>query len=769
MAEVKSTICHMCLWNCWIKATIEDGKVLRVESHPGRPSLAGYDVCTKAQKALLEYTFHPDRLNHPLKRVGARGEGKWEQISWEQALDEIAAKLGQIKEKYGPEAVVLGTGTPRGTHSDHLKYTFGHLFGTPNILSPNGNFCLGPHVRWMHITNGWGYSHVVPVPGVTKCYLTWGGNQDVGYMNPPGMVKEMRAAGAKTIVIDPRFSEVAEQCDIWLRIRPGTDGALAMAFVNTIIEEDLYDKEFVDKWTYGFDELRQKVKEMPAEKAEEITGVPAAKIREAARVYATNKPATFYYGMGTTHQGLGVDSAQMYMVAMREICGNIDVEGGEYLPGTNLISAYEESMFPPGIPHGLTDEQGMKQLGNDRFKLLGHRAWREYIPSTLKYWKKPLSVNFVYLCSWPMATRAILTEEPYPVKALVMNACNYLFSFGNTKHTYQALKSSNLELFVATDIFMTPYTALADYVFPATSTFERPALEHFLGFMDGCMADTRMLPPTAERQDDYQVYRGLAERLKIQLPYYKGPGYWPDTLEHFYDWMLANAIKPMGKTFEELAATSPLNGPEPVFKKHEQFNADTGGLRGFGTPTGKVELNPTILPKLGFELPSYNPPADSPMANPDLAQEYPFQMFTGPRNPYYYFTEGKQCTGLRREYPYPRVQIHPKDSMVLGVADGEWVYIETNVGRIRQIAMVTTEVPQGVVHVEFGWWLPEQPTQEPWLGGMWDVNASILVDDDPDKLGAMAGETMGRACMCRIVKAPQYAEVPWMEKPANAW
>lgn len=777
MAETKRATCHMCYCNCWLQATVEEGRVAKVIGDPSLPSSVGIEACVRASKGLLEQVYSPDRLDYPLKRVGERGEGKWERIGWDQALDEIATKLQSIKEQYGAEALATGFAHATGSNEDasFVGYTFSHLFGTPNHFTAPGSFCGGPASRNEQITTGWGYVFPGAAPGSTKCAIAWGANPDESFMmGPPKILARLRSEGAKTIVVDPRFTETAEQADLWLRVRPGTDGALAMAMLNVIIAEELYDKEFVATWTTGFEALKQKVKEMPPEKAEQITWVPADKIREAARMFATNRPATATYGMGITQQGKATTSISRYRVLLMLITGNVDLLGAGYETGPAYMSYYEESMFPDA----LTDEQAMKQLGTDRFKLLGYPGYRIYREAAEKYWKKPPCLHYLHQSTWPIISRAILTEKPYPIKAVMTNICDPFFGYPNAKLTYRAAKSPNLELLVVTELFMTPWAALADYVLPATTTFERPLLSHGYGFSNGVMAEARTLPPTAERRDDYQVYRGLADRLGIKLPTYEGSGVinykdaipWPETLEGYFDWMLAHAQEPVGMSFNELAEERPMVYPEVVEKKYALTDPQTGQPRGFGTISGKVELAPTTLERLGYDpFPDYEPAVDSPMANPDMVKEYPFQMFCGPRNKYYFFSQDRQCNSLRREYPYPRVQINPKDAPEIGVADGDWVYIETPVGKIRQVAMVTTEVPQGVVHVEFDWWLPELPAQEPWLAGMWEVNGNILLDDNPDKLGVWAGEPPNRATMCKVYKAPDYVKSSWMEKPAVTW
>jgi anaerobic selenocysteine-containing dehydrogenase len=284
--EIIKTICMWCHGHCKVGVHVQDGQLIKVwenQEHPYAkifaPTVRG---CPRA-RAAADWYHHPDRLNFPLKRIGDKGEGKWEQITWEQALDEIAAKLGEIKKQYGAEAVANTTGTGR-TH-DEYRRRFCNLFGSPNNIG-QGHICWGISNMVAAMILGWASNFPSLIPGITNAILLVGTNPHQANRALWFGITGVKHAGGKLIVIDPRKTELAEVADVWLQPRPGTDCALLMSMINVIIEEELYDGEFVERWCYGFDKLTERARQYEPEKAEEITWVSAEKIREAARIYA---------------------------------------------------------------------------------------------------------------------------------------------------------------------------------------------------------------------------------------------------------------------------------------------------------------------------------------------------------------------------------------------------------------------------------------------------------------------------------------------------
>ncbi len=340
----------------------------------------------------------------------------------------------------------------------------------------------------------------------------------------------------------------------------------------------------------------------------------------------------------------------------------------------------------------------------------------------------------------PTLYRAILTGKPYPVKALITMASNPMVTQANTKLVYEALKSPNLELYVVVDFFMTPSAMLADYVLPAACWLERPVLSTFMDYGNAIAAGEAALPQKIEGEyeykTDYEIWRELGIRLGQEE-------YWPwKTLEEAYDFRL----KPLGYTFKEFIKKGRFMSLPTQYKKYEKI--------GFGTPTGKVELYSTILEKLGYDpLPYFEEPKETPVSNPELAREYPFVLITGGKIREFYHSEWRQIKTIRRLHPDPIVQIHPRTAEKLGIKDGDWVWIETVRGRVRQKAKLFNGIDEKVVHAEHGWWFPEMPGEEPWLYGVWMSNINVVINDDPEYCNPVLGSWPLRTALCKIYKA----------------
>ncbi len=330
MKKIIRTCCQGCQCECGVLAHIEDGRVVKLEGDPEHPMNRGF-ICIRG-RAQHHFVYHPDRLKYPLRRSGERGGGKWERISWEDALNGIAEKLTEIREKYGSESIATcyGTGPRMSNFSARL---LAPALGTPNAISTNCYICFAPSVVASVCTVG----HPIlmekgPDYLPTKCILICGANPLASHASKgKEIIEAKRKNKAKRIVIDPRRTPLAAQADLWLQIRPGTDLALALGMINTIINEELYDKEFVDKWCYGFDKLREHVKAYSLERVAKITWVPADKIKEAARIYATTKPAALHQRVAVEHN---INSTQTVraLAMLVALTGNIDVKGGNLLP-----------------------------------------------------------------------------------------------------------------------------------------------------------------------------------------------------------------------------------------------------------------------------------------------------------------------------------------------------------------------------------------------------------------------------------------------------
>jgi len=712
MKRIVRTTCQACHCECGVLVHVKDGIVTKVEGDPEHPMNRGF-ICIKGQ-AQPQLLYHPDRLKYPLKRAGERGGGKWERISWNEALDSIAEKLTMVKEKYGSESIasIHGTG-PRAALAASSLFPF--VLGSPNHISVDLHICFAPSLVAEFCTVG---NSITMEQGPdyrnANCIIVWGGNPLASH--PPRgneIVEAKRKRKAKLIVIDPRQTPLASQADLWLPVRPGTDALLALGMMRLIIEEELYDKEFVDEWCYGFDKLRERVKEYPLEKVAEITWLPADKIREAARIYATTKPAVLHHRVAVEHN---VNSTQTdrALVILIALTGNIDIKGGNlfpmsiegYIPSIVLAGAGKEFRPSPEVEE--------RRIGRKEFPLVaGPDAVLPFVPS-------------------PLAVEAMLTGNPYPLKAIYCAGGNPVVDAQNSKRVWKALK--NLELLVVTDFFMTPTAELADYVLPATTWFERDDCCD-IPYMDFISARQKVIEPLYECWDDLKILIELVKRIpwanRKAVP-------WNDVNE-CNEWM----VKGMGITFEDFKKRGYIAVPHQ-YKKYEG--------QGFDTPTGKVELYSTILEKHGYDpLPSYREPPESPISTPELMKEYPLILITGGRHIAYFHSEGRQLPRLRKLVPDPELEIHPEAAKGLGINNRDWVWLETpkiKGERVRFKAKLTSGIHPKVVHVPHGWWFPEKPAPE---HGCFESNINVVMSGDPPR-EEICASVPTRGTLCKVYK-----------------
>jgi anaerobic selenocysteine-containing dehydrogenase len=684
----------MCHGICGVLVHVRDGRVVKVVGDRERPSSKGY-ICPKG-RASVEYIYHPDRLRHPLKRVGERGENRWQRISWDEALDTIAGRLAECKEKFGAESFVLSRGTGRPYSAFNLRFT--NAFGTPNQWG-NGHICYIGRVQASKLTCGqlpicdfYGFGGVYP-----QCVVVWGCNIAETHASDGmcgGQLVRAYRRGAKLIVIDPRRTSTAARADLWAQIRPGTDAALALAMIHTIIEEGLYDQEFVEQWTVGFDQLWVRARDYPPERVEEITWVPAQTIREMARLYATTKPACLLWGNAVDQSASAFQTARALLI-LRGITGNIDVPGGDVLwvppEGVVQTSPFMDSSIV--LPEALPPEQATKRL-----------------PGTWPH-------NF---CD------AVLESRPYPVKALLNIGANPLVTSSDCLRLEAALKK--VDFIAAIDLFMTPTTQLADIVLPAASWLEQDDIAdlHFIW----CVQVRQKVVEIEECRDDKEILMELARRLGIghHFP-------WRNVRE-YCDWVLRDS----GITFDEFKEMGIITGKMRYRKYLSQ---------GFATRSGKFELYCSALEERGHDpLPSYTEPPESPLSTPELAQEYPLIAITGCKLGGFFHSEGRQVKSLRRLHPEPLVEIHPDTAEKLGIQDGDWVWIQSPRGRIRQRARLTAGIYPRVIHAQHGWWFPEGNPPE---YGYKEFNPNLLLDNQPCE--PVMGAEAWKGFLCRIYKA----------------
>jgi thiosulfate reductase / polysulfide reductase chain A len=696
--RILKSVCRSCHGGCGVDLHVSDGRLTKVVGDRDSPLNKGR-LCPIGTNT-LDLVYHPDRLRHPLRRTGKRGEGKWERISWDEALDEIARRLQAIKDSDGAEAIAMGTGT--GRHHIRWVSRFGHALGTPNWCEPGFAQCFHPRVNTTLLT--FGDFPVCDFTGATapECIVYWGHNP----LNsgPDGETRfnarEALDSNPKVIVIDPRRTELAKRADLWLQLRPGTDDALALAMLHTVIEEKLYDAEFVDKWTVGFDALAQRVKDYSPEWAAPITWVRAEKIRAAARLYTLTRPSMMEWGCAIEHTPNCIQTIRAISM-LPALTGNIDVPGG-WVFGMKGLGRF------PSLIENLSPEMNAKRLGADRFKLLsgeGADLPAAHIPTLLQ---------------------AMREGVPYRVKAFLVFGNNTLTTFGNARQAYEALLK--LDLLVVADLFMTPTAELADIVLPAASWPELTTLAGLPTVAANVIFAQQKSVRIGECKSDEEIFIELARKMNLPVG--------QESLEEVLESQLRNGGS--GKTFAELAKT----GFHKMPFRYEKYKEG-----GFKTPSGKIELYASRLEAMGYDpLPYYEEPPESPLSTPEVAKDFPLVLTTGARIPYFFNSEHRQLRRLRKAHPDPLVEIHPETAVPLGIRNGDWVWIETLRGKIQQRAKVTTDVDPKVVHVEHGWWFPEEEGPE---HGVWKSNANLLTRNGPPYDPAM-GTYHLRGLLCRI-------------------
>jgi len=689
------TICQECHNACGVLVHVEGGKAVRVEAAPDSRG-ASARFCARAAIG-LERLYSPQRLLHPQKRVGERGQGAWERISWDDALNLIAARFTATKASYGAEAVVLAKGL-YSRQADYLS-RLGNVFGTPNVTSID-NTCYVPSAVGRLLT--YGFDGMPDLAGQPGCLLLWGASAD-----PP------LAEGAKLITVDVAMTAAARRADIWLRPRPGSDLALAMGMLNVIVAERLYDPDFVQQWTTGFDQLESHLKDYPPEKVAEITWVPADSIREAARLFARGRPGCLWNGNAIDDTYNSTQCARALAI-MQSICGNLDVPGGTcQTEGLLLMEGTGRDI----LRHMLSPEQESRKLGADAGYVPAHGLWDSIVC-------KPVEVRSQHVVT------AILEGKPYPVRDLAIFGSNPLLTWSNSRRVFEALKS--VGFLVVSDLVMTPTAAMADVVLPAASYLESDAVIVAGSGPRGYHLEAQQkVVQVGECRSDLEVIRSLAERLDLG-------GYFGRDLEDLLDRYLA----PIGMSFGELQRRPGVVSSTVRFRKYQD--------RGFNTPSGKVELYSSLCAQWGYDpLPVYREPDETPISAPELLTDYPF-VLTNAHEAEYVHSQDRYLTGLRRKRPGPLTSIHPSAAAAIGVVEGDLVTIESRRGSIRQRVALDESLDPRVVSVAHGWWFPEKNEAELFA---WDeANLNILTDDSPPYSPEMGSPKM-RGFLCRISKA----------------
>jgi anaerobic selenocysteine-containing dehydrogenase len=705
----------------------------------------------------LEQIDAPERVNHPLRRAGERGGGQWERVGWDEALDDIAARLQDLARRHGPQTLASAIGGPHATYWP--LHRFLNLFGTPNNMGI-GQICWNTRI-WMDcLAYGWPIE-VAFDPAVTGALFLWGTNPaESDNLLFWRTLLTMDKERTPLVVIDPRTTRTARIATLHLAPRPGTDCTLALALIRQIVATGRTDRAFVERWCHGYDELVEHVDPYTLERAEEVTGVAAADVAEAARLFSEPAPTALLSGRGIDQLGPNTAPTHRALSILRAVTGDVDragaclVEGmSDFVPEIDLeMSAW------------LAPEQRAAQLNIGHSALQSYPGYEGASLLTGRFGKR-LPMRYLTSAHPNLVWRAMLTGEPYPVRALICMAANPLVTYADAHLVHEALAS--LDLLVVLEYYLTPTAQMADYVLPSAGAFERPLIQAHGGVANFCYGGAAAVEPYHERKADYDVFRALGIRLGQEE-------HWPDeTLQQAIERTLA----PAGITWEQWR-TRGIYVPSPHFAKHEfpseppirpalreqhpvgdgvldvppqanQGNGTNAGapgtLRGFSTTTGKLELACEYLDSLGGgRLPS-------PVPLPSDARR-PYTMITGARTQPYWASSYFNNPHFRALHPEPTVQMSAATLAAAGLAEGQWVELSTERGCARFKAE-PAEILDNVLSVEYGWWYPEHPQGEPHLSGLWHSNINALTNADIEHCEPLIGSWSYNAIPCAMAPA----------------
>jgi anaerobic selenocysteine-containing dehydrogenase len=756
---------------------------------------------------MTQYAYHPDRLTRPLKRAGERGEGKWQEISWDKAFDLIEEKLGKIREEFGPESVIfsMGTGRDIGPWICMLAYAY----GSPNVMfALSGVACYSPRIAAVETVQGdycildaaqwFPERYDDPRYEIPECIIVWG--YDIPATCPDNVfghwIIDLMKKGTQIICIDPRLSWFASRAKKWLQLRPGTDGALAMGFLNVIINEGLYDQEFVEKWTNAPFLIRNDTEKL-LRASDLVEGespdnfVAWDTIEERPAIWDSNavkyRPSDIKPALeGTYEIGLLDGKKVPYKTVWDVFCEEVNQYPVErvaeitWVPEEDIIDAarlYAKSKPASihwGVPIDMTPAitpttQAITALwcltGN--LDVPGGNVISRYAFDAVAYAlpgaegviklesgeadKKRIGADrygplrkFIWRAQTDLVLEQIFTGDPYPIKGMWIQTCNPLAGIGlDPKRWLEALKE--LDFVAVVDLFMTPTAQFADVILPAATFLEKEGVRTWWVPLQSINKAMEV----SECKPDIEINFELAKRFD--------PNFRWNTIHELFD----EILKPSGMTFEQLQekgwAFPPEGHPSAPYHRYEKGLLRKDGNPGFQTPSGKVELYSSLREEWGLEsVAHYEEPPFTPLSQPELVKEYPLILSTGRRSAVYFHAEHRNIPWLRELDPDPVVEIHPDTARALDIGEGEWVWIENWLGRCKFRAKVTLVVPPWMVMAAHGWWFPEEPGAEPSLFGVWKSNINQLIPmgyQGKDGLGAPI-----KHMLCKVYKVHRKAE-----------
>lgn len=709
--------------------TDEDGTVVKVEGDPDHAYNQGR-LCARCL-AVPEVLNHKDRLRYPMKRDRAkRGDANaFERCTWDEAYDIVERELRKVMDEHTPRGIAMATGTGRDYFMPTARLQ--NALGTPNFGGiQSGLACYTPRIMAGILSIG-----NMPIADCSQQFqdrydnpswrhpdviVNWGCQPQIS--NADGFlghwIIECMKRGSRLVVVDPRVTWLATKAEVHLQLRPGTDAAVALCLANIMIQEDLYDHDFIDKWTYGFKEFAERVSEYTPEKVAEISWVPEEKLYAAARCIANAECATVQSGVAWDMHANAWDIC-ISIIDLFIITGNIDNPGG---------------VIDGDMPWGLTTN-----MSNKGFEFSD--------PNMLKEAVGVSDYGFFEVNAAPghhpdKLIEAMRTDEPYPIRALWLHAHNFLTCCGNDPMGTMEMMQEKLDFIGAVDMFMTPtIVALADIVLPVAAWTERDGL-----YSEWHSASAiNMAADPGECKSDYTVCLDLIRRFR--------PEVWPhDTDKEVFDEVVEQSPCPV--SYDEIKEMPGIWAPYDYYKYKKGTERHDGQL-GFRTATGRCELWVTGAANVGLDpLPKYEEPWMSPVSTPELYEEYPLILTTGARDYAFFHSEHRQVPRLRRMHKWPTIQMHPETAEKYGLADGDTCWVENPFGKAKRRVQVMNRIDPRVVQADHAWWFPEGDPEK--LFDMPDVNVNTMIPWG--KNGPSGYGNNMKSLLCKIYRAEEGEE-----------
>lgn len=728
---------------CGILSYTKDGKLVKVEGDPMDPYNQGR-LCSRCL-CIPDYVYSEERILYPMKRAKEdRGKDKFERITWDEAYDIIVENFKAVADKYGADKIACCQGTGRDIHQ---VTRINASMGSPNEGVPYfaGNSCYLPRIASMACMLGdpcvMDCSQFLvdryddPRYVVPEYCIVWG--HQPFYSNADGFyghwITDLMKRGMKVAVVDPQLTWIAAKAgEDWLRVRPGGDGALAMAMLKVICDEKLYDQEFCDYWVYGLEAVCERVAEMDLDYLCERAWVDKEDVVRVARTYATSKPAAIQWGVALDQQTGGQQAAHA-ITALWCITGNLDK------PGTNVIGQSCWGIDQPNwvgtwdYDELMTQEEATKRIGVERYPMF--------------------AVGFKNLSS--NATIEAWQRGEIPIRAAYFVTNNFLATMGAQAIT-QLEWYKQLDFAVVQDLFMTPtMMALADVVLPAATYAERNGFGGLNPYRISCI--NKVIEPVGDTKADNTIFLELGKRLVDAIKPENADIGWPwDTVEEMWDYALEDG----GFTWEELREKTWMY-PQFEYEKYAKGLLRPDGQLGFSTETGRAEIYSMVFHHTSWSgldpLPSYVEPVESQYSSPEDIEEYPYIVSSGARVPHFFHSEQRQIPKLRSLHPDPLCWIHPDTAKAHGIEDGEWFWLENKHGKCKYKAYYDVGRDPRVMMCEHGWWFPERKDQaeentEDEMKGLFGVFESQINNLVPFDAGVSGFGSNYKNMMCKIYR-----------------